>query len=52
MENEALLGPEAKREENGEEVSPSSSDSLGEHGELSQWDRGGAYQAENGFIVI
>jgi len=52
-ENEAPLGPEAKVEENWEEVSLliNSVWGLGERRELSQRVRGGA-PVENGFIVI
>jgi len=52
-ENEAALGPEAKGEENGEEIAPSSSDSGICESIMSSasWVWGGA-PAENGFIVI
>jgi len=52
-ENEALLGSEAKAEENGEKISPSSSDSGVWESVMSSpsWVWNGASD-ENGFIVI
>jgi len=52
-ENEARLGLDAKEEENGEEICPSSSDFGVREGVVSSpsWVRGGAPD-KNGFIVI
>jgi len=51
-ENEAPLGPEARPEENGEEVFPSSSDSWVLESVVSSPSGVRGALSENGFIVI